>query len=275
LFSALETGCIGIEADVWHFEGDLYVAHTQGSMQPGRTLKNMYIDPLLRLLEIANSGGAAPSSSSSSCGGPNGLYAALPSQTVVLLLDIKADAERTWPILFQQLKPLRGKCWLSTLRKDGQMDTAPITVVLTGDILRTIDHGRGFDGPRDGIFLDAPLAELRRGANISSSYHNNSSYWASTSLKKSIGLGWFGGLASSRLGKIRQQIQVAHSHGLQARYWGLPSWPMGVRHGVWETLLSEGLDILNVDDLTGFSDFWTQYANARETWTGIHESKPV
>lgn len=276
MFSALETGCIGVEADVWHFDGDLYVAHTHGSMQPGRTLQSMYIDPLLRLLREANSRDVAPSSSSSSYSSstPQGLYAAHPSQTVVLLVDIKADAERAWPVLLQQLEPLRREGWLSTLRENGQINTAPITVVVTGDILRITDPGMGFDGPNYGMFLDAPLTGLEDGGGRGP-YHSNNSYWASVSLKKSIGLGWFGELGTSRLEKVKQQIQLAHSRGLQARYWGLPSWPMEVRNGVWEALLAEGLDILNVDDLKGFSEFWLQHADVQDVWTSVKQRRPT
>ena len=31
----------------------------------------------------------------------------------------------------------------------------------------------------------------------------------------------------------------------------MPAWPLGLRDYVWEVLVKEGVDILNVDDLRG------------------------
>ncbi len=37
------------------------------------------------------------------------------------------------------------------------------------------------------------------------------------------------------------------------RYWELPFWPIGLRNRLWEVLVEEGVDVLNVDDLKGAS----------------------
>jgi hypothetical protein len=52
---------------------------------------------------------------------------------------------------------------------------------------------------------------------------------------------------------IRGQVRGAHRRGLKARYWNLPSWPLGLRNHVWDVLVREGVDVLNVDDLRGVS----------------------
>src|ERR1044071_8081773 len=50
LFDALDHGFFGVEADV-HLRGDeLFVAHTGGGIKPGRTLRALYLDPLLKLV---------------------------------------------------------------------------------------------------------------------------------------------------------------------------------------------------------------------------------
>ena len=50
---------------------------------------------------------------------------------------------------------------------------------------------------------------------------------------------------------LRRQIQDAHAKGLKARYWDLPFWPISLRNHVWDVLVQEGVDFLNVDDLKG------------------------
>lgn len=61
LFSALQAGCVGVEADVWFIDQDhqdhprdLYVGHTTSSLTPQRTLRSMYVDPLVNLLDRQN-----------------------------------------------------------------------------------------------------------------------------------------------------------------------------------------------------------------------------
>lgn len=53
LFAALRTGCTSIEADVWYLDDGegLYVGHRKHSLNAKKTLKSLYIDPLVSLLE--------------------------------------------------------------------------------------------------------------------------------------------------------------------------------------------------------------------------------
>lgn len=46
-------------------------------------------------------------------------------------------------------------------------------------------------------------------------------------------------------------MQVAHAKGIMLRYWDQPGWPISTRNGIWRQLKSEGVDIINVDDLEG------------------------
>ena len=54
LFSALEAGCTGVEADVWLFDEELFVGHSTQSLSSQRTLRTLYIDPLLSILHAQN-----------------------------------------------------------------------------------------------------------------------------------------------------------------------------------------------------------------------------
>lgn len=240
MFSALETGCIGIEADVWVYENELYVAHNRASMKPGQTFMALYVNPLVLLLQHKNPQGA------SSLPPPRGVYDSDPAQTVVLLVDLKSDPETAWSLLLDQVEPLRQKGWLSTI-KDGKMVSGPITVVATGAL--PPQAVEDIDGVARDIFLDAPLLVLS--SNV---YQTPSTYWASVSFFKSIGLSWSGGFGLEQLSEIRRQVQEAHSRDLKIRYWELPSWPIDLRNRIWKVLLDEGVDLLNVDNLSEASE---------------------
>src|SRR5271170_8055908 len=54
LYSAIRAGCTGVEADVWLFDEELYVGHSVSSLTPNRTLANLYINPILDILEKQN-----------------------------------------------------------------------------------------------------------------------------------------------------------------------------------------------------------------------------
>ncbi|QSS64043.1 PI-PLCc_GDPD_SF superfamily domain-containing protein [Histoplasma capsulatum] len=155
LFSALEAGCISVEADIWLLDEDLFVGHTTSSLAPNRTLTSMYIDPLVKILDNQNR-----NTSSHSKNSPNGVFNTRPSQTLVLLIDFKNKALETWPRLLSQLSPLRDRGYLTYLNGT-DVTEGPITVVATGKapFQKIIAN----DTYRD-IFFDAPLDKLGNSA---------------------------------------------------------------------------------------------------------------
>lgn len=53
LFDAVQWGCTSVEVDVWHFdrEDELFVGHNTASLTRTRTFKNLYVDPLVDILD--------------------------------------------------------------------------------------------------------------------------------------------------------------------------------------------------------------------------------
>merc|ERR1712093_708535 len=50
-----------------------------------------------------------------------------------------------------------------------------------------------------------------------------------------------------------------HGKGIKVRYWDQPGWPISTRNGLWRQFRTEGVDLINVDDLeaaAGFGDTW-------------------
>ncbi|KAI8298593.1 Altered inheritance of mitochondria protein 6-like protein [Colletotrichum sp. SAR11_240] len=242
VFSALQVGCVGIEADVWLYGTELFVGHDRWSLREENTFTSLYVDPLVRLLEERNSCHENSTDQRS-----RGIYEANPNQTLILLVDLKTNGAETWPEVVRQLQPLRDRGWLSTVI-DGQVNYGPITVVGTGntpfDMLVKNTTYRDY-------FFDAPLTKLD-----TNDFNPTNSYYTSVSFKKAVGMVWFGDLSKSQITKLREQVKQAHARGLKVRYWDLPAWPISIRNHIWGILIREGVDILNVDDLKGARREW-------------------
>lgn len=270
LFEAISWGCTGVEADVWqmHGEKELLVGHSKASLSRKRTFRSLYVDPLVELLDSMN-----PTTDFAKTAG-HGVFDEEPEQTLVLLVDFKTNGEKLFPIVQQQLAPLREKSHLSYW--DGEaFHSRAITVVGTGNcpfdlvVANTTHRDIFFDAPID-IFYSATASSpslFPRGGQGSSgtahttpdSFNASNSYYASTSFDASIGLP-YGSLSARQWDLLRGQIKGAHDRGLKARYWETPAWPTSLRNHVWQVLVDEGADMLNVDDLEAAAKFdWTAH----------------
>ncbi|WEW57439.1 Altered inheritance of mitochondria protein 6 [Emydomyces testavorans] len=251
LYSAIQAGCIGVEADVWLFDNELYVGHTKSSLGVNRTLTSLYIDPLVHLLDKQN---PRTRFQPDRLDPPNGIFDTKPSQTLALLVDFKTNGHDIWPRLTLQLSPLRSRGYLTHFNGTNVIER-PITVVATGNA--PFDLVMANSSYRD-IFFDAPLAELAVSAStkartelttVSIPYNHTNSYYASVSFHKSIGFPWRFQLSEKQRDLVRAQIKGAHDRGLKVRYWDTPVWPYTLRNQIWTDLVREGVDYLNVDDL--------------------------
>lgn len=270
LFSALQAGCVSVEADVWLFGDELYVGHSTSALTPKRTLRSMYVDPLVGILEQQN---PTTEFHPTADGEPlNGVFDTDPAQTLVLLIDLKTNGSVTWPYVVEQLSPLRERGYLSYFNGE-EVVNGPITVVGTGNtpfdlVTNSTQRDIFFDAPLDLLVDDssdegsdnrvrtAEQSTGNAGQGLSGAsglgpdaFNSTNSYYASVSFKKSIGSAWPFHFSPQQMDLIRAQIRGAHRLGLKARYWALPEWPRSLRNHIWSVLVREGVDILNVDDL--------------------------
>ncbi|KAJ5682673.1 hypothetical protein N7462_005838 [Penicillium macrosclerotiorum] len=250
LFLALQAGCTGVEADVWLVDDELYVGHTSHGLTKRRTLRTLYIDPLVALLDRQNS--ITPLQHVIDRA-KNGIFDTDPAQTLVLLIDFKSDGATTWPAVVAHLAPLRDRGYLTYF--DGRtLVPGPVTVVGSGNA--PFDLLSANATYRD-IFFDAPLEKLvddsalwpPLGTIATDTYNTTNSYYASVSFKAAVGFPWPFHLTPRQIDLIRTQVRVAHHYGLKVRYWDVPNWPRSLRNHIWRVLVQEGVDMLNVDDL--------------------------
>lgn len=102
-----------VEADIWQkddMKDDLRVGHTEGSLKDDRTLKSLYITPIIERLQAVY---AARPSSPAPDAPWNGMFLTKPGQSLVLLIDFKTEGDATWSTVMATLQPLRDDGWLS------------------------------------------------------------------------------------------------------------------------------------------------------------------
>jgi hypothetical protein len=253
LFSAILAGCVGVEADVWLFDNELYVGHNLASLRKDRTFSSLYVDPLVKILEQRNT------KTDFFNGTIEGVFDEHAGQTLTLLVDLKSRGLETWPLVAKRLQPLRERGWLSFV-ENGKVYRRPITVVGSGnapfDLLteNTTYRDTFFDAPLDTMLEPDHSAQNTKDSPSKEKYTKLNSYYASVSFKSTVGKIVDGKLSKKQVDIIQAQVRGAHRIGLKARYWDTPAWPLGLRNYVWDVLIKEGVDLLNVDDLRGASE---------------------
>lgn len=254
LYDALAAGCTGVKADVWlQPNGDLFVGHTKNSLSSTRTLQSLYVDPLVAILSLENASKNTTTPATSNTTSPlQGIFDASPQTSLTLLIDVKTSGASTFPAVHSALEPLRSDDFL-TYYNGSHLIPGPITVVATGNtpyssILALPDDHRD-------VFFDAPLDELSGddAPTNGTLYNHTNSCYASVSFPKAIGKPKGGIFSPAQIDLMRRQIKGAQDRGLRARYWDTPAWPVGLRDYVWNVLVSEGVGMLNVDDLEAAS----------------------
>ncbi|MFN2439215.1 MAG: alkaline phosphatase, partial [Chitinophagaceae bacterium] len=100
-YTAFNAGFGSIEVDIFPVKGILCVAHSKREIQPHRTLKKLYLDPLLK--ELASDS----------------------SRRLKLLVDIKDDYKISLHLFIQEIEPL--KKYLSTLH-----ESKSLTILISG-----------------------------------------------------------------------------------------------------------------------------------------------
>jgi hypothetical protein len=64
-----------------------------------------------------------------------------------------------------------------------------------------------------------------------------------------------GTMPPAEFARLRALVQLAHAQGRVIRFYATPARTAAIRENVWRTELAAGVDLLNVDDLSGGQAF--------------------
>lgn len=222
LLDALDSGFMGVEADIYLVDGKLLVSHDIKDVKPERTLQALYLKPLA---ERAALGGGR-------------IYPG--AGAVTLLIDIKGDGSETWAALKPVLEEYRG---ILTEFDGEKLQERAVTAILSGS-----SPVAELTASRQRLaFLDGRPADLEKNPPATLVPWISSSW---TALFKWRGLGEFPADQKKRLMEFTEK---AHAQGRKVRFWGVYDEPFA-----WDLLRRNGVDVLGSDHLPQLRDYLLQ-----------------
>ncbi len=219
LRDALDHGFTSVEADIFLIDGKLLVAHDEKDVRPERTLMGLYLDPLRELARR------------------NGGWVFDKGRSVLLLIDVKSEAESTYAALHGILSEYRD---ILTSVEDGKFEAKAVTVVVSGNrAIETIAAQKKRYAAIDGRFLDLESTLPAHLIPLISDNWQKHFKWTGD-----------GPIADAEREKLHAIVKQAHERGRRVRLWATPEAP-----AVWKELLAAGVDLINADDLQGLENY--------------------
>ncbi len=205
-----------IEADIWAVNGELYVAHYQADIKPGRTLEALYINPIAEIFK--QNGGRAWKNDTA---------------TFQLLIDLKTPVEPTLSILISKLEPLRAVF-------DPEFNPFAVRIVLSGNR----PEPAGFENYPSFIFYDGLLNRQYNEQQLKKVplYSEN--------LRKFTSWNGDGDIIQTEKNRILGVIDSIHSLKKKIRFWNAPD-----NINAWSTFINMGVDYLNTDHIVLLSEY--------------------
>ncbi len=217
-----------IEADVFLVNNELFVAHTSKEIALQNTLKSMYLEPLSAKLKNLGSK-AYPS-----------------NKPLILMIDIKSDADSTLKVIAQQLKTYPD----ITVNKN-------IKAVISGN---RPNPAQWKDYP-DFIYFDGRLNEnytkdqLARVEMISEDLHELT-VWNGK-----------GVLTQADLEKIQSTIKKVHNQNKKIRFWATQD-----NINTWMTLMNLKVDFIGTDNVAELTHFINNIKSTFYQNTEFHQA---
>jgi hypothetical protein len=226
LFDALGSGFTHIEADVFLWRGRLLVTHRIPILKKHHNIETLYLQPLYNRL--------------------NNTRDSIPRtllDTIVLLIDIKSNAERTYQVLKEQLLPF--KSILSSC-DSGVVTIRNLTIVLSGH--RPV-HVLKNENTRF-VFADEDLRKV-------DSIKNNQAVYTMASCKYSRLISWKGKgrIPEKQQFRLNDLVSRAHAEGKKVRLWASPE-----NEKVWTFLRFCGVDLINTDKIQVLKRYFNREA---------------
>ena len=225
LYDALDHGFTSVEADVWLVDGELLVAHDRDSVQPGRTLESLYLDPLEQ--QAARHGGTVYS-------GYDGVFQ--------LLIDVKSDANPTYRAVDAELREHQR---IMSSYSGGDIDQDAVTAVISGNrdlpFMQSQDvRYAGYDGRMSDLDSGLPASDMPL----------LSDNWTKQFTWQGVGP-----MPAAEHDELHRIADKAHAAGYRLRFWATPDAAAPNREALWRELLHADVDHINTDDLAGLEAF--------------------
>ncbi|KRD10330.1 alkaline phosphatase [Flavobacterium sp. Root901] len=217
-----------IEADVFLVNNELFVAHNFKDITAANTLKNMYLDPLSSKLKTLGSKAYAS------------------GKPLILMIDIKSDAEPTLKAIAQQLKTFPDiisnqniKVVISGNRPDqSQWAAYPLFIY--------------FDGRLNEEYTAEQLARVEM---------------ISEDLKQITVWNGKGVLTQTDLEKIQSIIKKVHNQNKKIRFWATQD-----NVNTWMTLMNLKVDFIGTDNVPELTHFINNIKSTFYQNTEFHEA---
>lgn len=218
-FEAAQYSFGSIEIDVILQKGELYVAHEKESIDPTRTIKSLYLDPLMK--QQAEHDGAVYRD----------------GERLQFLIDLKSEAEPTLRALETLLKPIRELF-------DVTGNPNAVRIVISGNMpdpsdFRKYDEIFYFDGRSN---LDYTSEQLDR-VPIFSAPFNQFAQWKGEEP-----------ISAEDYSKVKTFTDSVHRLKKKVRFWGSPDSELA-----WKTFLEIGVDYINTDFPARLASFLEAY----------------
>jgi len=228
LAAAYDLGFRFIEMDVWYLFGNLLVGHDLEDLRPWNTLQRLYIEPLRSLHRDGRAAGQAP---------------------IWLFVDTKTRANP----MHRALERLAREFDDVVADPATVSDERPVRLLLTGNrpsyerLRTTPDRRTALDGRLTdvGVRTDAAMMPVI------------SDHWMKHFAWRGVGA-----MPEDERARLRELVATVHAAGQRLRFWETPDDPGPERDAVWTTLLDEGVDLVNTDDLHGLAAFLRRRGSA-------------
>ncbi len=225
LFDALSYHFKSIEADIFPVGDSLFVAHDRVDIQPGRTLRSLYLEPLKN--EIEKNGGT--------------VYGT--GETLILLVDIKAEMMEAYSLLHEILQDYRS---CLTFYESGKITHGGIQVIVSGE--RPLEYMQSqslryafFDGRLKNLESDISPGLMP----LVSDNWNQAFEWDGT-----------GEMPEKERKRLEELVAEADEKGVLLRFWATPNQTAEQRRAVWTVLKEAGIGLIGTDHLHELYQFF-------------------
>lgn len=224
LWEALENGFTSIEIDIFTAaDNGLHVSHIPFALLQKPTLEKLYLAPLKEWID-KNGGQVFPDT----------------QVTLTLMIDLKGNGSRTYPILKETLE--KYKDYLTVYNKGRLAKQGPLRIMFSGSrpmsiLNRETEQLFCIDGSLGGDYAESNVFVARESAPFSAYFKKRCN----------------GKLSEKEEEDLKRLVEKTSAKNREIRFWAA-----GNKIKRWQTLKEAGVTVINVDKLKTFNRWINQ-----------------